>query len=176
MKKSILALSLLAVASSGYAANVVNFYGEVADQTCTLTIDGNDFGPSILLDTALASDLATAGSTAKKTQFEVKVFGCDTAPTTGQAGIRLVPNGLITAAGNLPNVITGASAATNVELQMLDDTDTAINFSGGGLSITKPWPTGTTDITFTMGVQYYATGIATAGLLRSNVQYAVTYQ
>lgn len=181
MKKSMVLIpvtmaALLLNAYAFAADNTVTFLGEVTAETCTVAINGNATRPVVLLPTARSSDLSAPGSTAKPTTFEVGVSGC-----TGNAGAptpissKFTGNS-ITVDGNLGNVATGATAATNTDIQILDGA-AAIDFStpfvaSGDLTVAA----GGTSATATYTAQYVSVaGAATPGAVQASMQYAVTY-
>ncbi|MCS3433212.1 fimbrial protein [Klebsiella sp. BIGb0407] len=187
MNKKIIALGVLLSATasaSAFAAsdNTITFQGEVADQTCQVSINGNAGSPVVLLPTVRANDLLTAGQSAGDTTFEVGVTGC-TANDTNDIKVSTVFVGnIVTKDGNLGNTGT----AKNVEIQIADGLKpaTAIDFSKGSY-------TGAGDLTITSSkdaenpntsasheyiASYFSTGGATVGSVAASLQYAVTYQ
>lgn len=178
LNKNVLALgiaaSLTVMSSLTMAAseNTITFQGEVTDETCSVTVNGNDASPVVLLPTVSASTLSTPGDTAGQTTFEVGVTGC-TGSETGVTISTVFVGNQVTVDGNLGN--TGS--ATNVDIQVVDTADTPINFTGGfngggDLSLEA----GETSASAIYAVQYYATGAATAGTVQASLQYAVSYQ
>ncbi|MBV8259658.1 MAG: type 1 fimbrial protein, partial [Paraburkholderia sp.] len=86
--KKIAAVAVFAAAAAGVpaiasaaSANTLNFQGEVATQTCAVTVNGNATNPSVPLPPVSASVLQVAGSNAGMTNFTIGVTGC-TAPTS----------------------------------------------------------------------------------------------
>lgn len=77
MNKKIIALSVFFGLSSAVSAsdNTITFQGEVTDQTCSVTVNGNALSPVVLLPTVSISDFASS-TTAGATAFEVGVSGC----------------------------------------------------------------------------------------------------
>lgn len=184
MNKKIIALGILLSATasaSAFAAsdNTITFQGEVADQTCQVTINGNAGSPVVLLPTVNAADLANSGKTAGDTTFEIGVSGC-TANETDDIKISTVFVGnLVTTAGNLGNTGT----AKNVEIQIKNDKG-AIDFSqgtytgAGDLTITASTDADNpnTSATHEYIASYYSTGTAGIGSVAGSLQYAVSYQ
>ena len=176
LNKSILALgiaaSLSVVSSLAMASdNTITFQGEVTDETCSVTVNGNDAAPVVLLPTVSASALAAVADIAGQATFDVGVTGCT--GVTGVTDISTVFVGnQVTSAGNLGNTGT----ATNVDVQIVDTTDTVIDFTSG-FKATGDLSAGLTDgsATATYTAQYYATGAATAGTVQASLQYTVSY-
>jgi len=181
--KKIAAVAVFAAAAAGVpaiasaaSANTLNFQGEVATQTCEVTVNGNTTNPTVPLPPVSASVLQAAGSNAGMTNFTIGVTGC-TAPTSALPIKTVFVGNQVDSNGNLGNTGT----ATNVALQLLDPaaTSTPFNLSGAmgyaaaGLNLAA----GATASTHDFAVRYYsATGNATAGSVFGTVQYAVSYQ
>lgn len=170
MKYVILAsMFALPIASYAQQSNVITFNGQVDDVTCTITVNGADSSPVVLLQTAKTSDLSTAGATAMPTEFNLELTDCGAAKT---ATALLVGNNVSTS-GNLGNTGT----ATNVSIQILDN-GTPITFSGSA-AIEAGKDTALADGAgaIPLVAQYYAesTGV-TAGSVQATMQYAITYK
>ncbi|MBK0122585.1 type 1 fimbrial protein [Pantoea sp. S61] len=175
--KTLLSLVITCVlfsASAGAASdNTINFQGEVSDETCSISVNGNAASPVVLMPTVSKSDLSASGNVAGQTAFTVGLTGC-TANSASSTKISTVFVGNnVTANGNLANTGT----AQNVEVQLVDSKDAVINLTGGY--------TGDGDLTLaadetessaTYNAQYYANGVAAAGTVAASLQYAVTYQ
>lgn len=174
MKKLALVMACTVIAStSALAGNTINFQGEVADQTCVVSINGNSSTPLVLLPTVPASSLAVAGQTAGQTPFTINLTGC-TASTSATAIKTVFVGNNLTSNGRMGN--TGN--ATNVSLQLVDPASpaTALDLTGqtgaAGLSLAA----NATSAAYDFAVEYYAEGAATAGSVLGSVQYAVSYQ
>jgi major type 1 subunit fimbrin (pilin) len=170
-----LLISSAVMSASALAAsdNTINFQGEVTAETCSVSVNGNDATPVVLLPTVSTTELNASGSTAGQTTFTVGVSGCtgDSSATTKVSTVFVGNN--VSASGNLSNTGT----ATNVEVQILDPQSAVVDLTSGY--------TGSGDLTLQAGesagsatyfAQYYATGTATAGTVAASLQYAVTYQ
>jgi major type 1 subunit fimbrin (pilin) len=178
MKKHLLVLALAALPVVAFAApNTINFQGEVTDQTCQVTVNGNPSNPTVLLPTVPAASLATANSTAGQTTFTVAVSQCVAPVSTTQAISTVFVGNQVTTAGNLGNTGT----ATNVALQLLDpanpgtpfDLNSAAGFAAPGLVLAD----GETSASHDFAVQYISElGGATPGSVLGSVQYSVSYE
>ncbi|MFU2318883.1 fimbrial protein [Rahnella sp. PCH160] len=180
-KKILVACGLLvagySMMASAVSDNTISFQGEVTDETCSLTVNGNETSPIILLPTVSTSDLATSGSFAGATTFEMGVSGC-----TGTSGDDAAETAISTVfSGNLVETVNGTlgntGTAENVTVQILDTAGTAINLSStytaeGDLTLAA----GDTASTATYTAQYYATDVAAAGTVAASMQYAISYQ
>lgn len=174
MKKLALVMACAAFAStSAMAGNTINFQGEVADQTCVVSINGNASTPLVLLPTVPSSSLATAGTTAGQTPFTISLTGC-TASTSATAIKTVFVGNNLTSNGRMGN--TGN--ASNVSLQLVDPATpaTALDLTGQvgnpGLSLAA----NATSASHDFAVEYYSEGVATPGSVLGSVQYAVSYQ
>lgn len=170
---SVLTLGILVAGTASAASdNTINFQGEVTEQTCQVTVNGNAANPTVLLPTVSTTDLTAAGATAGKTAFTIGVTGCSGTATTTKTVF--VGNNVDTD-GNLSNV---AGTATNVALQLLDTAGAAIDLHANpvakvdGITLADTETSGSADY----GVQYISTaGSATAGSVVGSVQYAISY-
>lgn len=177
LNKACLSLFICGALSAGsaYSAsdNTINFQGEVSDETCSVTVNGNAASPVILMPTVSKSDLTTSGATAGLTAFTVGLSGC-TGDSTASTKISTVFIGNnVSSSGNLIN----SGTAQNVEVQLLDTKDAVIDltsgFNGSGDLTLEP---GATETSADYSAQYYSTGGTTAGTVAASLQYAVTYQ
>lgn len=171
---AILSGSLLVSANAmAVSDNTITFQGEVADETCSVAINGNQSTPVVLLPTVSSSELANSGDTAGPITFDIGLTGC-TGSTDSATKISTVFVGnQVTSNGNLGNTGT----AENVEVQIADTQGLPINltegFTGSGdLTLAA----GETEASATYTAQYYASGQSTAGTVEATMQYAVSYQ
>lgn len=178
MKKHliVLAVAVTPVMANAASGNTINFQGEVTDQTCQVTINGNAANPTVLLPTISSMKLTSAGATAGTTSFTVGVSGCVAPVTTAQAIKTVFVGNQVTPAGNIGNTGT----ATNVALQLLDPTVPASPFNlsnlGGYAASGLSLDVGATSASYEFAVQYISEqGGATAGSVLGSVQYAVSY-
>lgn len=177
MKKLVIASALSVLfASQAFAAsdNTITFKGEVADETCSVTVNGNASSPLVLLPTVSTSDLAAAADTAGQTTFDIAVTDCPAALDGKTISTRFAGNNVSTN-GNLGNI--ASDAAANVEVQILDTANTVIDLTSeftadGDLSLAS----GESEASATYTAQYYATAASTAGEVEGTMQYAVVYE
>lgn len=175
MNKITLAMALFAASTTASMAasnNTITFQGEVTAQTCSVTVNGLEANPMVLLPTVSSADLDTTGKTAGKTTFTLGVSGC--APDSSDVNIKTVFVGnQVTTSGNLKN--TGTAA--NVELQLLKDTTTTtgIDLNSGLPQEGIVLKANQTSAEHDFAVQYLATGQAAPGSVIASVQYAVSY-
>ncbi|CNJ90275.1 fimbrial protein [Yersinia aldovae] len=175
MNKITLAIALFSASTTAALAasnNTITFQGEVTAQTCSVTVNGLNANPMVLLPTVSSGELNTSGKTAGKTTFTLGVSGCTIGPD--DIDIKTVFVGSqVTTSGNLKNTGT----ATNVELQLLKDATTiaGIDLNSGLPQDGIVLKAGETTAEHDFAVQYYSTGIATPGSVIASVQYAVSY-
>lgn len=181
MKKTLISA---AIAASGLCAflpaahaadGTISFEGRVNGTTCKVSGSGgsNDF--TVTLPPVSAGSLASAGSSAGRTQFTLALSGCS--PQTGMVQTSFEPGPSVSRlTGNLiPD--TGAGAATNVEVGLLNDKFEKIK-AGVPLesqnSQTAIIAGGAAYLTY--HAQYESKGSATAGAVQTRVQYTMIYQ
>ena len=152
--------------------NTITFMGEVSDETCSISVNGSDASPVVLLPTVTATEL-NANQVAGATTFDVGVSNCTGSSSGVQISTVFVGNNISSATGNLGS--TGS--ATNVEIQILDTSDAEIDFRSaftgtGDLSLAA----NQTSASATYKAQYSSAGAATTGTVLASLQYAVSYQ
>ncbi|EHG8285137.1 type 1 fimbrial protein [Klebsiella oxytoca] len=177
MNKKIIALGVivgLSSATSAFAAsdNTITFQGEVTDQTCAVTVNGNAVSPVVLLPTVSVGDFSQSTS-AGPTSFEVGVSGCAVETADRKISTVFVGN-QVTSSGNLGNTGT----AENVAIQILDTKGQVIDFSNnfnGAGDLTLKANADSASATYT--AQYFKEGAQTptVGDVTASLQYAVTY-
>ena len=175
MNKITLALALFSASTTFAMAasnNTITFQGEVTAQTCSVTVNGVEANPMVLLPTVSSADLDTSGKKAGKTTFTLGVSGCTADASDIDIKTVFIGN-QVSATGNLKN----SGTATNVELQLLKDatTTTGIDLNSGLAQDGIVLKSGQTSAEHDFAVQYYATGQATPGTVIASVQYAVSY-
>lgn len=183
MKKLAIVASLVAVFGSvGMAqaadTGTITFSGELTDNTCNVSIDGQGADPVVVLPTVSINQLASAEKTAGDTGFVMALSGCagttlGTASAFFQAGASVDP-----VTGRLKNI---NGDAANVTLQLLDgsSTNAASVIKAGSqeqVDDTIGVDIRTTTANLPYIVRYYAEGPTEAGSVVSNVVYSLQYQ
>ncbi|MEW9571971.1 fimbrial protein [Rhodanobacter sp. Si-c] len=142
----------------------------VSVPTCTIS-GGNSF--TVTLPTASTQDLSATGKVTDMTPFSIVVTGC---PDNVSVASNVFTGGNINTDGNLKNTGT----AKRVELQLLNGAGSSnaaaqsvINLKTGANSGKYNIVGG--NVTLNYFVQYYATGKAAAGTVKSSVTYTITY-
>ncbi|WP_058914244.1 fimbrial protein [Entomohabitans teleogrylli] len=161
-----------AVADTG----TINFSGLITGTTCNVDISGSGANATVTLPTVSADSLNGATKTNGKTRFTLGLSGCTTGLTSAKAyfsGGNTVDN----ATGRLKN--TDNTGADFVSLQLRDGSNDSVIVVGDASQHTTT--TGYVDIssgnaTLPYFVEYYAEGVATAGLVASQVTYNLIYK
>lgn len=172
MKKIILAASALALGSvAAHAADgTVTINGMVTDQTCEVSANSKDI--TVTLPTVGVGSLATAGTTAGRTPFTIKLENCK----AGEVSAFFETGGNVDAAsGRLNNTGT----AGNVQVQLLSDSSEVIRVLANAAQApvtTKATVANDGSAALNYYAEYYATGAATAGEVATSVQYTINYQ
>lgn len=182
-----LVVSASILAAPAYAIDgTINFNGALTTETCLLAIanittqTGSVGGASVpagivILPAVSTSLLTTAGQTTGQTSFNIGLQNCvgaaSTASTFFSGGESVSPSTY-----NLINQATGATAATNVELQLLDLTTGQIGQNTQLISDYKRVSIESGSATMPYAVQYFATDTTTAGGVTSKVIFSIDYQ
>lgn len=183
--KTMLALfSFAAFSGSVFAAvtPTVTFQGEITDQTCSVSING-ETNPIVLLPTVAVADFGSLanGQTAGLTSFTVSLSGC-TAPAAGAGPLpiktRFLGYDVDSASGTLGNrATTDAAVGYGIQLTTTAAGTTPIVLSGitdvAGLSLAE----GDTSTSHTFGAQYYIVDApsATPGVITGVAEYSLSY-
>lgn len=175
LKKSLFAIAVVAMPSFALANNTIQFQGEVTDQTCEVTVNGNSNSPVVLLPTVTREVLNTA-STAGETPFTIGLSGCSVSDQPLEIMTVFVGNN-VTQNGNLGN--TGGTA-TDVELQILDEVGGAVVDLQNGTAVKVEGlvlEAGAQATEHDFAVQYFTpTNQASVGSVFGSLQYAISYQ
>jgi len=171
MKKILLvaaaAAGLASIAPAFAADGTITINGAVTGTTCSIANNGN---VTVTLPSVSTTSLATAGAVSGQKAFALNLSGCAAntkATAYFEPGANIDP-----ATGNLRNA-TGGGNATNVQVQLYNADQTAINlFSNNAKQTTLSGTSG--PVNFYAG--YYATGQATAGAVSTSVIYTMQYQ
>ncbi|MET3228981.1 UNVERIFIED_ORG: major type 1 subunit fimbrin (pilin) [Burkholderia sp. 1263] len=176
MKKTLLssafaAAALIALTGPAHAADgQIDFAGSVIASTCV--IDAGVTNKTVGLPAVAATTLATAGSSAGRTPFDIQLSACDqdiSVAAVFEPGATVNP-----ATGRL---IVDAGGATNVEIGLLNNDFGHIQL-GAAESAQGSQRVDITDGAATLQyyAQYESLGGATAGAANSRVQYTLSYE
>ncbi|HDU4322942.1 TPA: type 1 fimbrial major subunit FimA [Klebsiella aerogenes] len=150
----------------------VHFKGEIVNAACA--VDAGSIDQTVQLGQVRSAKLATAGSTSSAVGFNIQLNDCDTTVATKAA---VAFSG--TAVDSKNNTVlalqsSAAGGATNVGVQILDKTGTALGLDGATFSAATTLNDGTNIIPFQ--ARYYATGAATAGTANADATFKVQYE
>jgi major type 1 subunit fimbrin (pilin) len=170
-------LAAAAFAQSALAADgTINFNGEVKDQTCTVTVNGqvSPAVSTITLPTVSSSLLDAAGRTTGQTGFKIGLSACSGPASTASAFFE--SGATVDAITN--NLKNTTGTAKLVQLQLVDGANGNAIKAGDTSQITATTATAITANAATLpyAVQYFATGKATAGTVISSVTYSINYK
>lgn len=173
MKRTALLIAMTAFPVISFAAsmNTITFKGQVSDQTCQVSVNGNSGSPVVVLPTVPASALALTGATTGETPFTITVSDC-TAPAADLNIKTTFLGANVNVGGNLGNTGT----AQNVAIQLLNGAGgTPITLSGMTSVPGLVLATGATSASHEFAAQYIATGTAVSGTVSASAQYALDY-
>ncbi|MCK7430818.1 fimbrial protein [Enterobacter chengduensis] len=185
MKKiAIIAAMGAAFVAAGVQASTgtINFTGTVTSQTCAASVGGINAptAATVALPAVQASALSAAAATAGRTAFQIALTGCSTTAGSGANTVKAFfeSGSTVDSAGRLSNSATGATAATNVALQLVDGTTNGVIAAGNASQNTGGYVTiSASAASLPYYVQYIATtGAASAGSVTSSVTYSLIYQ
>ncbi|WP_267226689.1 fimbrial protein [Dyella silvae] len=165
---------MAATASDGQ----ITFSGNVNASTCTIASSANGTTGTANFAVALptvskASLGAAAGVTAGTTPFSLSLTNCPAGTNTVAANFDA--SAAINTNGRLNNTNSGAGAATGVDLQVLNNSQAAINLNTQANATTAAVTGG--NATLNYFVQYYNNGgTLGAGTVASAVNYSITYK
>ncbi|MEE7532274.1 MULTISPECIES: type 1 fimbrial major subunit FimA [Klebsiella] len=178
MKIKTLALVMLSALTSAaaYADTVnggtVHFKGEVVNAACA--VDAGSIDQTVQLGQVRSAKLAAAGQTSSAVGFNIQLNDCDTTVST-KASVAFAGTAVdSTNTTVLALQSSAAGGATNVGVQILDNTGTALALDGATFSTATTLIDGTNIIPFQ--ARYYATGVATAGIANADATFKVQYQ
>ncbi|MBB6188278.1 fimbrial protein [Rhodanobacter sp. MP7CTX1] len=145
----------------------------VTASTCRVTANG---GGTVTLPDVWRSALASSGKVAGATAFSIAVSGCGPALSTVQTYFS--SNTVDSTTGNLVNT-SGTGFAGNVEVRLLDGQNSSATINLNSTNVTTQ--TATTNLTsggatLMYQAEYYATGAATAGSVKTTAQFTMVYQ
>lgn len=161
------------------ADGTITFNGNITGQTCDINgngTGGKDF--TVTLPTVSKSTLASAGSWAGRTPFSIGLSNCS--PATGNVSTYFEPGASVDLTTGQLAVDSGANAATNVELALLNSDTSQIHVGattgGADSSGSESVALSSGAATLNYYVQYVAyNGAATEGSVASRVNYTIVY-
>lgn len=173
---AVAALSLNSVATLAATTTVnggtVHFKGEIVNAACA--VDAGSIDQTVQLGQVRSAKLATAGNTSSPVGFQIQLDDCDTTVST-KASVAFSGTAVSSANANVLALQgSAAGGATNVGIQILDQTGSPLALDGATFSSATTLIDGTNIIPFQ--ARYYATGAATAGIANADATFKVQYQ
>ena len=173
MNKTLLSSALVAVMAAvafaptaQAASGTITVTGKVLTDTCVVSVNG---GSTVVLPTVMTSSLNTVGAVAGATGFTVGLSGCDT--NTTSATMAFTGANINSTTGNLNNT---AALGSNVQVQLLNSANTAINTSNNTAAPVIAVAAGNGSAS--LKAQYIAaTAAATPGLVSTTVNFTLSY-
>lgn len=170
------ALSLTSTAALAAGATVnggtVHFKGEVVNAACA--VDAGSLDQTVTMGQVRTAKLEAAGKTSSAVGFNIQLNDCDTTVST-KASVAFT--GITIDSAN-PTVLalqsSAAGSATNVGIQILDQTGTPLELNGADFSSATTLNDGTNVIPFQ--ARYYATDAAGPGTANADATFKVQYQ
>ncbi|EFN6773608.1 type-1 fimbrial protein subunit A [Escherichia coli] len=176
---AIVVLSALSLSSAAALADTttvnggtVHFKGEVVNAACA--VDAGSVDQTVQLGQVRTASLKQDGATSSAVGFNIQLNDCDT-DVASKAAVAFLGT---TIDRNHTNVLalqsSAAGSATNVGVQILDKTGTALALDGASFSAQTTLNNGTNTIPFQ--ARYYAIGAATPGAANADATFKVQYQ
>ncbi|ENV91980.1 type 1 fimbrial major subunit FimA [Acinetobacter bereziniae] len=182
MKLSLLkiaTLSALAISGSAFAADAVtvnggtvHFTGELVNAACAVSTESAN--QTVDLGQYRIARLEAAGDKTTPVPFQIKLVDCD--PTVQATAAVAFYGQAETSNPNLLTVSAGSNAtsATNVGIEISDDTSKILGVSGSSFSTPKNLIAG--DNTLQFSARYVATGKSTPGQANADATFVVKYE
>lgn len=181
MKRQIIAVSLLMVASSVQFANAaasdgtINFTGAITAQTCTINVNNNSSSPSVILPTVSTAGMNAVGLTKGSTALNFALTAC--AGTASNASVFFQGGPGVTVNGTVANTAPIAVAATGIALQINDSNNFPVTIGSSNQLTSGLTPIANGNASMAYTVQYVTTNpTPTAGMFAGAVMYSINYQ
>ncbi|MGZ0718705.1 fimbrial protein [Pseudomonas palleroniana] len=184
MKRQVIAVSLLMIASSIQVANAasdgtISFSGGISSTTCTVTVNGGTSGSTtVTLPTVGMAGMTSVGVTKGATALNFSLSGCTASSGTAAASATIAFQGGdgISSGGNVLNTyMPSSSAASGIVLQIKDASNQAVVIGNAPTSADYS-PLSSGGMTKSYTVQYLTTSAApVAGYFSGAVTYSISY-
>ncbi|ARU88552.1 fimbrial protein [Pseudomonas sp. M30-35] len=167
-------VGLLSTTGAYAADGTITITGEVVDSSCDVAVNGATGDATVVLPSVSKTALANPGDTAGATSVNLSLSGC---PATGSVRAYFEALNVDQGTGYLINTAS-VTPAEGVQVQVTDANGTGIdlitNTNNQYVAFTDTAGVGTADLQY--GVQYVATGTATAGQVETQLVYSLDYQ
>ncbi|CAK9885164.1 MAG: Major fimbrial subunit SMF-1 [Candidatus Erwinia impunctatus] len=127
-KLKLLFFFLVSNSITSVCAHRLSFYGEVARQTCIVSVSGGGDYPIVYLPAVAESQIGRSGAIARETAFTITLGACSSPEAGGQSVETLLMAHHITEAGNLASTGSAVNIAVQITTQ---EEKMPLNFSPG---------------------------------------------
>ncbi|WP_058913906.1 type 1 fimbrial major subunit FimA [Entomohabitans teleogrylli] len=170
------ALSLSSVAAHAATVSVqggdVHFVGTVVNAACA--VNTNSVNQTVQMGQVRTVNLAAAGDVSTAVGFNIQLDDCDTS-VASKAAVAFSGTAVNSTNSNvLALQSSAAGGATNVGVQILDNTGTPLGLDGASYSAQTTLINGTNILPFQ--ARYYAIAAATAGTANADATFKIQYQ
>lgn len=173
MLASAFALASVAQAEDGAVnGGSVHFKGEVVNAACA--VDWESADQIVQMGQVRSVKLASAGETSSAKGFNIQLNDCDTTVSTKASVAFLGTTVSPTETTVLALQSSAAGSATNVGIQIMDNTGTPLKLDGADFSTAVQLNDGTNVLPFQ--ARYYATDAATAGTANADATFSIKYE
>lgn len=173
---ALIAFGITAQAQAADSANI-NFAGNITASTCDVSVDGAGTSKEITLaDITVPSMKDAVSSPAMKTNFQITVKNCATAPAGGKVLGQFSTNGNFNSTSNaLLNTV--AAGDKDAGFQVEDTaTNTIIDFKSATPQSSADYDdTNGAVFNYTVGYIYSGAGTPTVGQVKANSTFTTTY-
>ena len=177
MIKKMVWLSMMALAAFGnsaYAADgKITVKGNVLDNTCVIQVNNGTNNATVSLPSVSAHSLAAAGDTAGMTPFTISLSACTGANLSSVSTFFEAGGQVDNVTGRL-NTVTGAGAATNVQVELLN-ADFAPIVAGAAVQNDLKVDASSGGGVMHYAARYYALGQVAPGTVDTHVEFTVVY-
>ncbi|EBM1014990.1 type 1 fimbrial protein subunit FimA [Salmonella enterica] len=170
---SLFSATTIAATTTPVAVNggAVHFKGEIVNAACA--VDAGSSDQTIRLGQVRSSKLTADGNVSSPVGFAIQLDDCDTT-VAGTASVAFTGSEVSGKNNVLAVQATGAGAATNVGVQILDSHSQPLQLDGTNFGSTILLTNGTN--TIPLQARYIATGAATAGTANADATFKIQYQ
>lgn len=170
---SLFSATTIAATTTPVAVNggAVHFKGEIVNAACA--VDAGSSDQTIRLGQVRSSKLTADGNVSSPVGFAIQLDDCDTT-VAGTASVAFTGSEVSGKNNVLAVQATGAGAATNVGVQILDSHSQPLQLDGTNFGSTISLTNGTN--TIPLQARYIATGAATAGTANADATFKIQYQ
>jgi major type 1 subunit fimbrin (pilin) len=180
LKKMAAVIAIAVLPGTALATPTVTFQGEVTDQTCVVSING-ETNSVVMLPTVSVSDFSSTladGQTAGLTPFTVSISECLPPQSSLDVTTKFLGYDVDTNTGVLGNrATTDPAVGFGIQLTTSSDGTTPVFLSGQTSVPGLVLPAGESSTSHTFGAQYYVidANSATPGKVTAVAEYTLSY-